>query len=243
MVGCASRGVNLDLRTHGTWRAAGAGPRKKTVEETGMDKKHRTGRSRTNQNMPRASFSRLPNLITLARIALVPVLILLLKDQEYAAGLIVFVIAGASDALDGYLAKRLNVQSRMGAILDPVADKLLLVSAYVMLTVLGHIPFWLMLVVTFRDLLIVVGYVVYTSHAGPVKMRPSVLSKLNTLAQIALATLILAQQAAGLDWPLTVNVLVIAVLVTTVVSGAHYLWSWIIIRDIEHAPKGEKPHD
>ena len=193
--------------------------------------------------MPRVSLSHLPNIITLARIALVPVLILLLKDQDYAAGLIVFVIAGASDALDGYLAKRLNVQSRLGAILDPVADKLLLVSAYVMLTVLGHIPFWLVLVVVFRDLLIVGGYMLYTSHAGPVKMRPSILSKLNTLMQIALATLVLAQQAAGLDWPLTIDVLVVAVLITTVVSGAHYLWSWMIMKDIEPAQSGEHRHD
>jgi cardiolipin synthase (CMP-forming) len=193
--------------------------------------------------MPRANLAHLPNLITLARIALVPVLILLLKDQDYAAGLIVFVIAGASDALDGYLAKRLNVQSRLGAILDPVADKLLLVSAYVMLTVLGHIPFWLVLVVVFRDLLIVGGYMLYTSHAGPVKMRPSILSKLNTLMQIALATLVLAQQAAGLDWPLTIDVLVVAVLITTVVSGAHYLWSWMIMKDIEPAQSGEHRHD
>jgi cardiolipin synthase len=193
--------------------------------------------------MPRASLSHLPNIITIARIALVPVLILLLKDQDYAAGLIVFVIAGASDALDGYLAKRLNVQSRLGAILDPVADKLLLVSAYVMLTVLGHIPFWLVLVVVFRDLLIVGGYMLYTSHAGPVKMRPSILSKLNTLMQIALATLVLAQQAAGLDWPLTIHVLVVAVLITTVVSGAHYLWSWMIKKDIEPAQSGEHRHD
>jgi cardiolipin synthase (CMP-forming) len=193
--------------------------------------------------MPRANLAHLPNLITLARIALVPVLILLLKDQDYAAGLIVFVIAGASDALDGYLAKRLNVQSRLGAILDPVADKLLLVSAYVMLTVLGHIPFWLVLVVVFRDLLIVGGYMLYTSHAGPVKMRPSILSKLNTLMQIALATLVLAQQAAGLDWPLTIHALVVAVLITTVVSGAHYLWSWMIMKDIEPAHSGEHRHD
>lgn len=193
--------------------------------------------------MPRAGFSRLPNLITIARIALVPVLILLLKDQEYAAALIVFVIAGISDALDGYLAKRLNVQSRLGAILDPVADKLLLVSAYVMLTFLGHIPFWLMLVVAFRDLLIVVGYVVYTSHAGPVKMRPSVLSKLNTVAQIALATLILAEQAAGLDLAPSVDVLVLAVLASTVISAAHYLWLWMIVKDIEPASKGGKPLD
>jgi len=193
--------------------------------------------------MPIVSLSHLPNLITLARIALVPVLILLLKDQNYAAGLLVFVIAGASDALDGFLAKRLNVQSRMGAILDPVADKLLLVSTYVMLTLLGHIPFWLVLVVVFRDLLIVGGYVLYTSHAGPVKMRPSILSKLNTLMQITLATLVLAQLAAGLNWPLMVDALVVAVLVSTVASGAHYLWSWMIMREIEHTHSGNSRHD
>ena len=193
--------------------------------------------------MPRAGLSHLPNLITLTRLALVPVLILLLKDGEYATGLVVFVLAGISDALDGYLAKRLNVQSRLGAILDPVADKLLLVSAYVMLTVLGHIPFWLMLVVAFRDLLIVVGYVIYTSHAGPVKMRPSFLSKLNTFAQIALVGLILAEQATSRDWPQIVEGMWFVVLATTVISGAHYLWLWMIEKDIEPASKGEKPLD
>jgi len=192
--------------------------------------------------MPRVSLAHLPNMITIARIALVPVLILLLKDHDYAAGLIVFVIAGASDALDGYLAKRLNVQSRLGAILDPVADKLLLVSAYVMLAMLEHIPFWLVLVVVFRDLLIVGGYMLYTSHAGPVKMRPSILSKLNTLMQITLVAVILAQQAAGLAWPLA-EILVYVVLATTVASGAHYTWSWIIMKNIEHAQSGEQRHD
>lgn len=190
--------------------------------------------------MSRAGLSHLPNLITLARIALVPVLILLLKDQDYAAALIVFVIAGVSDALDGYLAKRLNVQSRLGAILDPAADKLLLVSAYVMLTLLGHIPFWLVLVVVFRDLLIVGGYLLYTSHAGPVTMRPSIISKLNTLMQIALVAVILAQQAAGMAW-LPVEALIYTVLATTVVSGAHYLWLWLIKKDIEAAHTEEKP--
>lgn len=193
--------------------------------------------------MPRAGLQHLPNLITLSRIALVPVLILLLKDQDYASALLVFVVAGVSDALDGFLAKRLNVQTRIGGILDPAADKLLLVSAYVMLTILGQIPFWLMLTVAFRDLLIVGGYIVYTSHAGPVKMRPSVLSKLNTLAQLALVTLILAQQVAGFGWPLLMTVLVYVVLVTTVVSGAHYLWSWMILKDIESAPSDDKRHD
>ena len=192
--------------------------------------------------MSRTGLSHLPNVITLARVALVPVLILLLKDQDYTAALIVFVIAGLSDALDGYLAKRLNVQSRLGAVLDPAADKLLLVSTYVMLTVLGHIPFWLVLVVAFRDLLIVGGYLLYTSHAGPVKMRPSFVSKLNTFLQITLVAVILAQQAAGLAW-LPAEALIYAVLASTVLSGAHYLWLWLIKKDIEAAQSDEKLHD
>ncbi|MDH4134287.1 MAG: CDP-alcohol phosphatidyltransferase family protein [Gammaproteobacteria bacterium] len=192
--------------------------------------------------MPLPGLQHLPNLITLARIALVPVLILLLRDQNYAAALLVFLIAGLSDALDGFLAKRLGVQSRLGAILDPAADKLLLVSAYVMLTILGHIPFWLMLTVAFRDILIVGGYIVYTTHVGPVKMRPSILSKLNTLLQIALAGLLLAQEAMQHVWPLT-GIVLYAVLVSTVMSGAHYLWLWMIMKDIEPAHSGEKRHD
>jgi cardiolipin synthase len=172
------------------------------------------------------TLSQLPNLITLSRIALVPVMILFLKDQNYAAALAVFVIAGVSDGLDGLLAKRLGYTSRFGAILDPIADKTLLVSAYVMLTFLGILPFWLMLTVAFRDLLIVGGYLAYTSLVGPVQMRPSVLSKINTFMQILLVAVILVKRAAGFEWQLLRDVLIYAVLVTTVVSGVHYVWVW-----------------
>lgn len=190
--------------------------------------------------MVRAGLQHLPNLITLSRIALVPVLILLLKDQRYGMALAVFVIAGVSDALDGYLAKRLGVESQFGAVLDPVADKLLLVTAYVMLTVFGHIPFWLTLAVASRDVLIVGGYLVYTSHAGPVKMRPSVLSKLNTFMQIALVVLILVKHAAHVRWPWLVTTMVYGVLITTVASGAHYLWSWMVLKEIEPAAREDR---
>jgi len=183
----------------------------------------------------------LPNLITVSRIALVPVMILLLHDKSYGLALAVFIVAGVSDALDGYLAKRLNVQSRFGAVLDPVADKLLLVTAYVMLTILGHIPFWLTLAVASRDVLIVGGYLLYTSHAGPVKMRPSILSKLNTLLQIALVCVILAKQAAGLHLPWQVNAMIYGVLATTVLSGLHYLWAWTVLRQIEPESRESKP--
>ena len=190
--------------------------------------------------MARLALHHLPNLITLSRVALVPVLILLLVERRYGAALAVFVVAGVSDALDGYLAKRWRVQSQFGAILDPVADKLLLVTAYVMLTLSGHIPFWLTLAVASRDVLIVGGYLVYTSHAGPVHMRPSILSKINTLLQLALVTLLLAKLAAGLRAPLLVNALIYAVLVSTVMSGVHYLWSWLVLREIEPARPEKK---
>ena len=181
------------------------------------------------------NLSQLPNLITLARIALVPLLIITLDQQQYRAALAIFLVAGLSDGLDGFIAKRFHCATRLGGILDPMADKILLVGAYVMLTVLGHIPFWLMLVVAFRDLLIVGGYLVYTSMYGPVQMRPSGLSKFNTLAQIVLVVVVLVQEAIGYGYPNLVDVLVYAVLITTIVSGAHYLWTWGVMKDIESA--------
>ncbi|MBI3545951.1 MAG: CDP-diacylglycerol--glycerol-3-phosphate 3-phosphatidyltransferase [Gammaproteobacteria bacterium] len=179
------------------------------------------------------NISHLPNLITLSRIALAPVLILLLKEEQYAASLGVFIIAGISDGLDGFIAKRFNFVSRLGSILDPLADKILLVSTYVMLTVLEHLPFWLVLTVVFRDLLIIGGYLVYTSMVGPVQMRPSWLSKFNTLMQILLVIMILIQHALGLVYAPLVNVLIYAVLLTTVASGVHYLWIWAVMKEVE----------
>lgn len=174
--------------------------------------------------------SQLPNLITVSRIALAPVLILLLKDQQYAAALAVFLVAGASDALDGWIAKRFKLVTRLGSILDPLADKILLVSSYVMLTVLDQLPFWLTLSVVFRDLLIVSGYLAYTSMVGPVKMSPSNLSKFNTLMQIALIFALLVQLAVPLSYPLLTEALFYIVFTTTVASGVHYVWVWGFVK-------------
>ena len=186
------------------------------------------------------SISQLPNLITISRIGLVPVLILLLKEEEYAASLAVFVIAGVSDGLDGYIAKRFNFVSRLGSILDPMADKILLLSSYVMLMMLDHIPFWLMLTVAFRDLLIVGGYLIYTSMIGPVQMNPSWLSKFNTFLQISLVIIILGQQAFDMVYAPLVEVLIYGVLLSTVASGLHYLWIWLVMKDVELV---KEPHD
>lgn len=179
--------------------------------------------------------SQLPNLITLARLVLVPAFVVALIDGNYVLALALFAIAGVSDGLDGLIAKRFNYQTRLGAILDPAADKILLVSGYVMLAVLGHVPVWLVVVVAFRDLLIVAGYLVYTSMYGPVQMRPSALSKLNTFLQIALVVMVLFEQAASFSIPGAAVTLIYAVFVTTVASGVHYFWMWGVMKDIAPA--------
>ncbi len=186
--------------------------------------------------------SQLPNILTLARLAAAPLLILTLKDHDYRAALVVFFVAGLSDGLDGFIAKRCGYTSRFGAILDPIADKVLLVSAYVMLTILDHVPFWLMLTVAFRDLLIVGGYLAYTSLVGTADMHPTRLSKLNTLLQITLVVAILAHEATGVSYPLLLDALIYAVLATTVASGAHYVWVWGVTKQAEPGKKPGGPH-
>lgn len=180
----------------------------------------------------------LPNAITIARIALVPVFILLLRDEQYSLALFVFLVAGASDGLDGFIARRYNLRSRLGAVLDPLADKLLLVTAYVMLSMLGHIPFWLVLAVVFRDLLIVGGYITYTLVVGPAQMRPSILSKTNTLMQVVLVLAVLARMAALLPAAIPLDWLVYATFATTVASGLHYLWIWGVMKHVEPEQQG-----
>jgi cardiolipin synthase len=184
--------------------------------------------------------SQLPNLLTLSRIAAAPVLILMLKDRDYAMALAVFLVAGVSDGLDGWIAKRFKYTSRLGAILDPVADKILLVSAYVMLMLLDNLPFWLVLTVVFRDLLIVGGYIAYTSVVGTVKMSPSPLSKVNTFLQILLALFVLVHEAIGLHYDFVIQALTYIVFVTTVVSGVHYVWVWGVQREVKdsHRKRG-----
>lgn len=170
--------------------------------------------------------SYIPNLITVLRIAAAPVLILLLDSEAYELALIMFLLAGISDALDGFIAKKFNFESKFGALLDPVADKILLVSSFVMLTLLGHLPFWLLVIVAFRDVLIIGGYLVLVMLRESVQMSPSILSKLNTLFQICLVGLVLARLAGWVELKGLEEFLIIMVSVTTVLSGIHYVWVW-----------------
>lgn len=179
------------------------------------------------------SFAQVPNIITIARLVMVPLIIVLLKEQDYQAALILFVVAGLSDGLDGFIARRFHLESHLGGTLDPLADKMLMLSMYVSLTWLGHLPPWLMLVVISRDLLIIGGYLIVTSYKGAVKMSASYFSKFNTVAQIALVVAVLAEQAGVFTVPLLVEFLTYTVLVTTVVSGTHYYWFWIVKKGVE----------
>ena len=179
----------------------------------------------------RPLLSQLPNLLTLLRIAACPVLVLLLHDRSYDVAIALFLAAGITDGLDGYIAKRYNCVSNLGVILDPIADKLLIASAYIMLAVLGGIPFWLLIVVMFRDLVIVVGYLVLMVMGNDIPMKPTYTSKLNTFLQISLVIAVLIGMADWLHLPWVEHALVVGVLVTTVTSGCQYVWAWGIRRD------------
>lgn len=175
--------------------------------------------------------SHIPNLLTFLRIAACPVLVLLLRGDGYGPAMLLFLAAGITDGLDGYIAKRYNCVSGLGAILDPIADKLLIASAYIMLAILEDIPFWLLVVVMFRDLVIVAGYLVLVVMGEKVPMKPTYISKINTFLQISLVMAVLIGKADWLHIPFMVDALVVGVLITTVTSGGQYVWTWGIRRD------------
>ncbi|MBS1269818.1 MAG: CDP-diacylglycerol--glycerol-3-phosphate 3-phosphatidyltransferase [Gammaproteobacteria bacterium] len=156
---------------------------------------------------------------------------MLLKYEMFYGALLLFVLAGVSDGLDGYIAKRFHYESRLGAILDPVADKVLLVSCFIVLTIMKELPFWLLIVVAFRDIVIVGGYLLLVILEGGVKMNPSRISKLNTVFQICLVAGVLIKLAAGMDFYLLIPALIALVTATSVVSGAHYVWVWAFQRE------------
>jgi cardiolipin synthase len=168
-------------------------------------------------------FSQLPNFLTLLRIVMVPIIIVLLNQSEYSLALFVFTLAGITDGLDGWIAKRYQLESALGAMLDPIADKLLLVSTYTMLAVLGDIPFWLLVLVLFRDILIVGGYWLLVAMDKKVKIHPIWLSKINTFFQILLVVLVLVHQSGWLVLDNIISASVAVVVLTTLSSGFSYM--------------------
>ena len=169
----------------------------------------------------------IPNVITLGRVVLVPIIFWLLISEQPGLACVVFAIAGISDGVDGFLAKRFGWQTELGAYLDPLADKLLLVSIFIALGVLGEIPSWLAIAVVSRDILIVAGVVLAWLLDHPVTINPLWVSKANTVSQILLAGVVLADLGFELGLDSVRVVLIWSTAVLTVLSLSQYLRQWL----------------
>ncbi|HLY46641.1 MAG TPA: CDP-alcohol phosphatidyltransferase family protein [Stellaceae bacterium] len=167
----------------------------------------------------------LPNLITLARLVSVPVAVWLIFGEKYGAAFWLFVAAGLSDALDGYIAKRFDRRTRLGALLDPAADKALVAGVYLSLGLLGQLPAWLVVLVVLRDILIVLGFALQ-SAAAPKPVDPLYISKVNTSIQITLVGFVLARLGLGIEAGPATWLLIASAATTTVLSGLSYLARW-----------------
>jgi cardiolipin synthase len=168
----------------------------------------------------------IPNLITGLRILLVIPMMLLLARGEYLAVLGLFAVAGLSDGIDGYLARRYDWRTPLGALLDPLADKLMLVGLYLALGWGGMLPWWLVGLVVLRDVVIVTGALAYRRYCGDLTMEPSLTSKVNTLFQILLGLAAIAAAHSELMPTWGLNGLVGVVVLTTLWSGTDYVWRW-----------------
>lgn len=169
-----------------------------------------------------ASFS-IPNILTIVRMLLTPLFVILLLRDMFTMALLVFAFAGISDGLDGFIARYFNQRTALGAYLDPMADKLLLVSSFVALAVLDVIPAWVTVVVITRDVIIVLGIATLTLTEKKYEVRPSLVSKCTTTAQIVTVMLFLFDpgraKLAVLHGPL---LWITAIL--TILSGLHYIY-------------------
>lgn len=169
----------------------------------------------------------LPNLISLGRLFCAPLVVWLILTDELTVAFWVFFFAAASDGVDGLIAKHFDSATDLGRLLDPLADKALLVGVYAALGNAGHLDLWLVILVIFRDLLIVGGALLFWMLSRPLAMNPLVVSKINTVAQILLATVVLASLGFGIAADTVVELLVYAVAATTLASGGQYVVEWM----------------
>ena len=169
----------------------------------------------------------LPNVITVLRIFLVPPVVLALLDEQYTLAIALFAVAGISDGIDGYLARRYNWTSWWGSVLDPIADKLLQVSAYLALGWLGHMPWWLVVAVVARDVIIVSGSFTYYAIFRHFEADPTWISKWNTVLQILLVLLVMIHVGVNTVPLWLLQGLMLLVFVTTLISGTQYVARWV----------------
>jgi cardiolipin synthase len=182
----------------------------------------------------------IPNMITILRFLLVPVVVWALLSGAYGVAFFCFVVAGLSDGVDGFIARQFNQRSELGAWLDPAADKLLLVSVFVLLGWLGELPDWLVVLFVSRDVLIV-GAVILSSLMGTMlEMRPLLVSKANTAVQIALAALVLAELALIGELPVLRTLLIWTAGFLTVSSGFAYVLSWTRLMSAETGSEAKR---
>lgn len=168
----------------------------------------------------------IPNIICVLRMLLVAPIVMLLLEQSYLHALLLILLAGLSDGLDGFLARRYGWTSRIGGLLDPLADKLLFVSVFAALCWIGHVPPWLFLVVVGRDIVIVSGALAYELLIGPVEPHPSPVGKLNTVMALLYLFFVMTQQVFAWPAPLTLLLTGAGVFVVSLVSGLDYVLTW-----------------
>jgi cardiolipin synthase len=169
----------------------------------------------------------IPNLITLARILMVPVLVWAITAGQMRIAFTLFLVAGLSDLIDGFLAKRFGMATALGAYLDPLADKAMIVSIYVALGIANDIPRWLVILVVWRDIMIVGAVILSWLVGKPVPLKPLLVSKLNTVAQIVLALLVLGTLAFEIDIDPVLVFTMALVASLTLLSIAFYLAEWV----------------
>ena len=186
----------------------------------------------------RKLFAHLPNLITLARLAMAPLAVGLILSQRFGAAFAVFVVAGVSDGIDGYIAKRFRLTTELGAHLDPLADKVLIDAIYVTLASIGQLPPWLAILIVSRDATILAAMILAWLMSRPFAIRPTLISKLNTVAQIAFAAFLLGSRAFGFAAPFAHLSFVVLVTFSTLASGLVYIGQWL---DPSSRRKGTPP--
>lgn len=177
-------------------------------------------------------------MITILRLLLVPAVVYWLLSGDWLLAFSGFVIAGVSDGVDGFVARQFNQRSRLGGYLDPMADKLLLVSVFVVLGALGELPLWLVILAVSRDGLIVGAVVLSSLMGSPVEVRPLMVSKANTAVQIVLAAIVLAELAFSANFgPARPALIVLSALLTVTSAGAYLVaWSRHVSKDGEDGP-------
>ena len=184
----------------------------------------------------------LPNLITLGRLFSVPIVVWLILGGQMKAAFWVFLIAALSDAVDGILAKQMDAETVFGAFLDPIADKVLLVGAFLTLGHEGYIVTWLVIMVVFRDLVIVGGAILFQTVTKTLTMQPLLISKVNTFVQLIFAIVVLLVEAYRIEDGFALEVIGYIVAITTLWSGTAYVFTWSQMASVMESP-GDGPGD